>query len=201
MKLLAAALLCLLSASALAQKEYVPDSYIDISGEPGDFTISNYFTKKVFVKHLKVDDIVTGAYHGLIGFRQGDKYGFINIYGKVMHPAEFDAFEPGQESYPFINRGNFMAVRKGELTALIDSLGAFALPLGNYDFMWDSGRGTCAASQDGFFGLFRNGKCILPMEYESLFNDFEFTRETMPINKGELFGLVSTSGKVVLRME
>lgn len=199
MKLLAAAILCWISVPVFAQKGYIPDDVIDFEGEAGDYTVSNYYTKEVYARHLKVDDIVS-VYNGLLGFRQGNKYGFMNFYGKVIRPAEFDAFDL-EGNYPVEVRGEYLAVRKGDLTALIDSMGVYALPLGDYDYMWDSGKGTCAAEKGESFGLFRNGKSILPMVYQRNYDVFEFTHETMPVFKDGMAGLVNTSGKLVLPVE
>ncbi len=201
MKLLVTALICWISTSAFAQNKYNPDDHVEISGEPGDFKISNYYTGKVLANHVKIDDIVTSVHHGLIGFEKDGKIGFVSIYGKIVKPAQFDDFSMGEGSYRVELHGDYFAVRKGELTGLIDSTGAFAVPLGTYDYLWDSGKGTCGAEINGLFGLFRKGKAILPVKYVVEYEYQSFTHETMPVSNDSAAGLINSNGKFVLPME
>lgn len=201
MKLLVTALICLISVSTFAQNKYIPDDYIEITGESGNFQISNYYTGKILANHVKVDDIITSIHHGLIGFEKDGKIGFLSIYGKIVKPAQFDDFSLGEGSYQVEMRGDFFAVRKGELTGLIDSTGAFAVPLGTYDYLWDSGEGTCGAEVEGLFGLFRKGKNILPINYVVGYEYLRFNHETMPVANDTAAGLINANGKFVLPME
>lgn len=200
MKLLIATLLCWISFCTFSQK-YVSDDVIDISGDPGNFTIKNYYTDKVYASHVQVDDFVSSVHHGLLGFQKGKKYGLINIYGKVVVPAIYDEFNRGEGSYQIAIRGDYFALRKGDQTALVDSTGAFAVPLGIYDYLWDAEQGNCGAERDGLFGLFRKGKAVLPMNYLVGYEYLVFNHETMPVGNDTLSGLINASGKLVLPVE
>jgi len=183
-----------------AQYAYVPDDQISTYVVKGKLQIINYYTEKVLCKDVPADDIVTGANHGLLGFKKGEKYGLMNFYGKIIVPATLDAYDLGEGTYPLEMRGNYFAVRKGEKTGLIDSTGKFSVPLGNYDYLWDAKAGFGAAEKDGLFGLFKNGKTILPMEYNSEFQygtPFEFYRESEIITKGEYYGLINNKGIII----
>jgi hypothetical protein len=196
----------LLSALAIslfstAQKVYIPDEHISIEGEPGKQKIVDYYQERVLCGKIPADDIVTAPLNGLMGFRKGSKYGLMNIYGKIIVPAAFDAYEEGEGTYPIEFRGDYFAVRKGETKGLIDSTGKFAVPLGNYDYIWYAKAGFAAAEREGLFGLFRNGKTFLPMEYDAdhvYYTDrFEFNRETEVIVKASFYGLINQKGAFV----
>src|SRR6218665_3129654 len=183
-----------------AQGGYIPDENISVEGEFGNQKIIDYVNNRVLCKKVPADEIVGNVLNGLMGFRNGDKFGLMNIYGKIIVPATFDAYYKGEESYPIESRGDFFAVRKGETIGLIDSTGKFAVPLDNYNNIWDAKCGFGAAEKNGLFGLFKNGKNILPIAYESYYaysGPFEFTQESKVIQQGELYGLINNKGVIV----
>ncbi len=198
-------LLLLLSLSitlvSTAQNAFIYDEYISINHEKGKIQIWDYYNDKLLCKAAPADEMVTGANHGLIGFKKGKKYGLMNFYGKIVVPAIYDAFDYGEYGTPLEFRGSCFAVRKGETIGLIDSTGKFSVPLGDYDYVWDANAGIGAAQKDGLFGLFRNGKNVLPMEYNIDYyystDGFQFNRETEVIVKGDLIGLVNNKGVLV----
>lgn len=182
-----------------AQKNYIMDEHVSVDGDPGNQRIVDYTTEKVLCKKVPADDIVTATLHGLMGFRKGNKYGLMNIYGKIIVPAQFDDYALGEGSYPIEIDGDYFIVRKGETIGLIDSTGKFALPLGDYDYVWDVGRGLTAAQKGMSIGLYKLGKPLFPMgEYEfPQATKFEEEITLMIIQKGDLYGLMNDQGTIV----
>jgi len=204
MKLLLTALLCCFSVLVFSQKKYIPDDVIYTDGVPGNYRIMNDNTGKALAVHIKVDEIVTNANHGLIGFRKGEKYGFMNIYGKIVVPAQFDAYDQDETAYPLPTTWSnlYWLVRKEDKSAMLDSTGAYVIPFGDYDALWDGERGVCVVEKDYKIGLFRKGKMILPIEYNAdSYESFTFSEEVMPIDKDTLRGLINSKGKFVLPVE
>lgn len=192
--------LLLITLLVNAQKPHVPDDHITINIVNGKRQIVDYVNDRVLCKEINVDDIVSATHHGVMGFQKDDKYGLLNIYGKIVVPAVFDDYGMGSGSFPLEIKGDYFAVRKGERIGLVDSNGRYVVPLGNYDHVWDAKAGFGGAEKDGLFGLFKNGKTILPMEYYSDYSNwggFEFDQETEVITKSMLSGLVNQKGIIV----
>ena len=63
-----------LAVCSNAQYAYVPDDQISTYVVKGKLQIINYYTEKVLCKDVPAEDIVTGANHGLLGFKKGEKY-------------------------------------------------------------------------------------------------------------------------------
>ncbi|MCC6701786.1 MAG: WG repeat-containing protein [Fluviicola sp.] len=195
-------LIFFLSPAAFAQKKYIPDSDVEYYKENGIIAIRQISTGKRLAANIKLD-FVTEVYHGLIGFKQNEHYGLVNIYGKVVIPAIYDKIEEEDyTAYQFL--GNYIGLSKGGKLTVLDTLGKTLVPLGDWQFVDEIEYGLIVVYQNDKIGLFKNGKQVLPClydaepSYSSLSFDSEQNIDVTTIRLNDSIGLVDKNGKIIL---
>ena len=116
-----------LSPVAQVQKKYIPDNDVESYRINETFIITQMSTNKA-LSRITNRELVTNVYHGLIGFKENNKFGMLSIYGKVVIPAIYD--KPAEDDYSaFQLLGKTIGLTKeGKLTVL-DTLGKTLVPI------------------------------------------------------------------------
>ena len=127
--------------------------------------------------------------NGVAVFRKKEKFGLIDVNGKVIQKPIYESSGPYTGFWPVKDKGNW---------ALLDVKGKVVLPF-EYDFirlMPDLGY---LIGKEEKFGLLNNaGKMILTVSYATIKS---FETDYFIVSNGEKFGLFLKDGKEVLPMQ
>ena len=127
--------------------------------------------------------------NGFAVFRKKDKFGLIDVNGKVIQKPIYESSGPFTGFWPVKDKGNW---------ALLDMKGKVVLPF-EYDFirlMPDLGY---LIEKEEKFGLLNSvGKMILPVSYATIKS---FEADYFIVSNDEKFGLFLRDGKEVLPIQ
>lgn len=127
--------------------------------------------------------------NGFAVYRKKDKFGLIDVNGKSVQKAVYEASGPFTGFWPVKDKGNW---------ALLDVKGKVVLPF-EYDFIRLMPELGYLIEREELFGLLHaNGKLILPVSFSNI-KLFENTHFLVSI--GDKFGLFMKDGKEILPIQ
>ena len=149
-----------------------------------------------FGLHVPDGDIIAvGDFsNGLVWFKVGYRYGYINKKGEVAVPLDFT------KVFDF-KFGVARAVFKGK-TGLIDTTGQWILQPKRFEYVTDFNQWGVAEAREKFKGsrclINANGEVLTPLKYKHIGT---FHEGFADVANGQFYGLINTKGKEVLPME
>jgi hypothetical protein len=127
--------------------------------------------------------------NGFAVFRKKEKFGLIDVYGKVIQKPIYESSGPYTGFWPVKDKGNW---------ALLDVKGKVVLPF-EYNFIrWMPDLGYLIEKGEKLGVLNSAGKMILPVSFGTIKS---FESEYFIVSNDEKFGLFLRDGKEVLPMQ
>jgi len=148
---------------------------------------------RILVEPSLVYDAVYSFRDGMAWVKRDGKVGFVNKYGEVVIPIEFDAashfFSEG------LARAGQGSMETGFTYGFIDKTGALVIP-----YEYGSARrfinGSAYVSKDGRFGYIdASGQITVPLEYDWI---TEFTDGLAIARKGGFSGVIDNNGNSII---
>lgn len=124
----------------------------------------------------------------------GKGYGYIDRQGKIVIECKYQYAAEFSEGVA--------SVEMNDKKAVIDKNGNLITPF-EYDHIWPSRNGVMKvrkgkSGEDAKYGYINTkGEVVLPIEYESIPNDYEFDKLGV-VQKGKLYGYINKSAQVVI---
>jgi hypothetical protein len=127
--------------------------------------------------------------NGFAVFRKKDKFGLIDVNGKVIQKPIYESSGPYTGFWPVKDKGNW---------ALLDVKGKVVLPF-EYDFIrWMPDLGYLIEKEEKFGLLNSTGKMILPVSFGTIKS---FETDYFIVSNDDKFGLFLSDGKEVLSIQ
>jgi hypothetical protein len=127
--------------------------------------------------------------NGFAVFRKKEKFGLIDVYGKVIQKPIYESSGPYTGFWPVKDKGNW---------ALLDAKGKVVLPF-EYNFIrWMPDLGYLIEKGEKLGVLNSAGKMILPVSFGTIKS---FESEYFIVSNDEKFGLFLRDGKEVLPIQ
>jgi hypothetical protein len=132
---------------------------------------------------------VAKFYNGFAVYRKKDKYGLIDLNGKLVQKAVYESSGPYTGFWPVKDKGNW---------ALLDVKGKVVLPF-EYDFIRYFPEMGYLVGREEFFGLVNEtGKMVLPLSFSNIKT---FEQQYFYLTIEEKHGLFTRDGKEVLAIQ
>jgi len=138
----------------------------------------------------------------MFGFEEGDKFGYMDVTGKIIIPAAYSYENTNYKSMPTFKNGT-ASVRKDGKAGIIDKKGTVLIPfeyetLINYSNSKNYAVATKKEGSKTLYGLVSlQNKIIIPLEYETVILDSNL----VVVKKNSKFGLMDLTGKTLLPAE
>ncbi|MBO9598414.1 MAG: WG repeat-containing protein, partial [Cohnella sp.] len=124
-------------------------------------------------------------------FDNGDKQGFVNVYGETVIPAQYEEANGFHEGLAIVKQdGKY---------GYINALGEAVIPL-QFDKAYDFSDGVALVEKDGAASYINAaGKTVLsPTGYDEL---YDFSEGLALVRKGDLFGYIDHTGKEIVPVQ
>jgi hypothetical protein len=132
---------------------------------------------------------VAKFHHGYAVYRKKEKYGLMDVTGKLVQKPVYEASGPYTGFWPVKDKGNW---------ALLDVKGKVILPF-EYDFIRYFPEMGYLVEREGFFGLVNEGgKMVLPVTFSNI---KPFEQQYFYLSIEEKHGIFTRDGKEVLAIQ
>lgn len=137
---------------------------------------------------------VTGFYGDIIQVEDGDKYGFIDIYGKSVSNIQWSA---GERNSPHINE-SFIIISKDDLYGIMNLNGTIVVKP-QYDSLWYSQKNLYKVLKNKKYGCIdHTGKIVVPIEYDKAPEIYD---NKAIVEKNGKYGCVDLNGETLIENE
>jgi hypothetical protein len=128
----------------------------------------------------------------LKAYKEGGKYGFKTLYGKVVVKPEFDgtgwAFSQG-----------LISVQKGNKWGVMNSRGELVAEIRYDEVGWYTGEGLALAKLNGLCGFIdTSGNIVIPLQFQE---SWGFMEGMARVKKNGKWGFIDSTGKVIIPLE
>jgi hypothetical protein len=115
--------------------------------------------KQTWIKDAEMIDEVANGYAVL---HKNDKYGFINMEGKIVIPFEYKEVQPFNYMHHYTDKDQLFGVKKGDKWGFVDAQNKVVIPF-EYEDIETFSYGITMAKKDGKRGLINtSNKVIVP---------------------------------------
>ena len=145
---------------------------------------------------------VENSSDGMFGFEEGDKFGYMDVTGKVVIPATYSYESTGYKTIPLFRAG-YAVLKKDGKYGIVDKKGNTVIPFEHETlshFLTSKNYAAIGKTLSGkiMYGLISmQNKVTIPMEYESLTLDSNL----VVVRKNGKYGLMDVTGRVLLPNE